>query len=649
MSLPLRKSVYAGPYRFQASKSRIGFRLAMRGLRLGYGPRGHYIQAGAKGFEYRASIGCAGEWIPLTPLLRAARPTPHGDRVDTVPIENGVLEMSAERLEDLVAEIKRKHGQFRVSTLLAWSSACSALALGFELSNPLVLASVPVAYLLGRWLDTYQRTTVLYYDLEPGVERAFAAFVQSFEQMARSQKAWRVSVTGDEREIETWRRHALPRSVRSNLEPPYLCAGKQEIYFFPDFVLVLEGRKASALTYGQLRIAVQPRQAVAAKPAPAAVAAGGAPEAKAGRLAGGQQPLPLAQYDQVLALRPEGFPPKISRLVRTWRALRQAVASYRQKRALRPKKPMPSLPAPVREVAATMPALGKRLATGALAAATSLLRTLAGAARRVLGALGAAMWVSLLALPNGGLRALRAVALALLGTARIAADACRRSPWITATSSAALTIVLLLGAFWLRFDDIQSIARGPAPQAKIIQPKLATKAALPQAKAALPEPKATLPEQKTALPEPTDLLPRQKEETATELPTEDGADVDPEVEASQRLARLERRQQALRRVQRTMACKQSCNRARLGADESGQEFDWSQCYLTCAADQGQSAKVEAGEETARLERQQHAANRIQRNAACKQSCNRVRLVADQSGEEFDWSQCYLACFAEAGH
>ena len=57
MAFHLRKSISVGPFRFNLSKSGIGLSVVVHGLRVGTGPRGHYIHAGASGFYYRASIG----------------------------------------------------------------------------------------------------------------------------------------------------------------------------------------------------------------------------------------------------------------------------------------------------------------------------------------------------------------------------------------------------------------------------------------------------------------------------------------------------------------------------------------------------------------------------------------------------------------
>ena len=56
MGFYIRKSISAGPFRFNLSKSGVGLSVGVRGLRIGTGPHGHYIHAGTGGFYYRASV-----------------------------------------------------------------------------------------------------------------------------------------------------------------------------------------------------------------------------------------------------------------------------------------------------------------------------------------------------------------------------------------------------------------------------------------------------------------------------------------------------------------------------------------------------------------------------------------------------------------
>jgi Protein of unknown function (DUF4236) len=280
MPFYLRKSISVGPFRFNLSKSGVGLSVGVRGLRIGTGPRGHYIHAGANGFYYRASLGHAGQKPPRssqparfqTPSQQQLQPV---DNVEMVDIESGdVLEMTDARFQDVIDEINRKARQVRTSLVLGLSTALLAF-LGWSMTqNPWMFAIVPPGYLLGYWLDSYQRTTVLFYELDPTLADLYQRFVAAFETMARCHRTWHIPSGGQVRDIATWKRNAgagylikrnlttlsqkLPAVVKCNFDPPHVRVGKQELYFFPDFALVLASGKAGAVTYDRLEMRVEP-------------------------------------------------------------------------------------------------------------------------------------------------------------------------------------------------------------------------------------------------------------------------------------------------------------------------------------------------------------------------------------------------------
>src|SRR5665213_1424005 len=67
MPFYIRKSVSVGPFRFNLSSRGIGMSAGIKGLRIGTGPRGNYIQMGRGGLYYRASLGSS-QRQPVQPL-----------------------------------------------------------------------------------------------------------------------------------------------------------------------------------------------------------------------------------------------------------------------------------------------------------------------------------------------------------------------------------------------------------------------------------------------------------------------------------------------------------------------------------------------------------------------------------------------------
>jgi hypothetical protein len=289
MGFYIRKSVKAGPFRFNLSKSGIGVSMGVRGLRVGTGPRGHYVHAGAGGFYYRSSIGARPtrsfadpEGIP--PPSMPAAPS----NVDMIEIDSGnVLEMNDARFQDLLDDINAKSEMVRMSTLLGGMAAVAAMLVAVQIPALAVLgfAGAVVAWGVGRWIDSSRRSVVILYDFEQSVATAYEAVVRAFEQVAACQRLWHIPAGGEVRDVATWKRNAgattildrkaialrmgLPPVVKSNIDVPCLPVGQQLLYFFPDKLLVSDGSKVGAVGYDRLRVRVQDSNFIESEAIPA--------------------------------------------------------------------------------------------------------------------------------------------------------------------------------------------------------------------------------------------------------------------------------------------------------------------------------------------------------------------------------------------
>lgn len=119
MGFYLRKSLKAGPFRFNFSKSGVGVSVGVKGLRIGTGPRGNYIHAGVGGFYYRASLSPQSQNAPkYNPKYDNAN---YDDLVEMHEIDSGsVLEMkdsSAKKLVLVVDELDRCRPDYAMKVL----------------------------------------------------------------------------------------------------------------------------------------------------------------------------------------------------------------------------------------------------------------------------------------------------------------------------------------------------------------------------------------------------------------------------------------------------------------------------------------------------------------------------------------------------
>ena len=282
MPLYFRKSIKAGPFRFNFSSGGVGASVGVKGLRIGTGPRGYYVHAGRGGFYYRATINSPGvrhgreQSFPTSAKPQVPASSFDGG-VHMVDVESGdVLAMRDSAYSDIVDEINEKRQK---------PSAALLFGLGFGLLGLLTIAVAGPAgmifwllglgaWVFGAWLDSYQRTVVLFYDLEGDTQTAYGLVAQSFDRMAASHGKWHIEAGGRVQDVTTWKRNAgashlvkrnpttlaygLPKTVTCNITPPSIHVGKQIIYFLPDVAFIDDGRKVGAVSYADLTVQWQP-------------------------------------------------------------------------------------------------------------------------------------------------------------------------------------------------------------------------------------------------------------------------------------------------------------------------------------------------------------------------------------------------------
>ncbi|EJK87332.1 MULTISPECIES: SH3 domain-containing protein [Rhizobium] len=274
MPFYIRKSVKAGPFRFNFSKGGVGVSVGVKGLRVGTGPRGHYVHAGRGGLYYRASLGSAGKRHHV-----ARHPPPsvqvtfEESTVNMMEIESGdVMEMRDEKFSDLLDEINAKASQWRLSALFGWIFALLGILLVVRASPVgiwVLIAALP-AWAIGSWLDSYRRSTVLFYDIDGPVEQAYKDIVAAFDGLNGCAGKWHIEAGGAINDLTTWKRnagashlvkrtatklgYALPKVIKSNITPPSMQVGKQVIYFMPDVALIAHNSRFGAVSYSDLRV-----------------------------------------------------------------------------------------------------------------------------------------------------------------------------------------------------------------------------------------------------------------------------------------------------------------------------------------------------------------------------------------------------------
>jgi Protein of unknown function (DUF4236) len=300
MPFYLRKAISAGPFRFNLSKGGVGLSVGVRGLRFGIGPRGNYINAGRGGLYYRTSLGRAGQKNRQPPRSQysGAQPPPalppqvnQKPSVEMVEVDSGdVLAMRDAQFGELLDEINAKQKQIAYSTIFGLGVGAVGLGilyavgsglldlgsqadLGRQVGFAVLLLALP-AWAIGRWVDSYKRRSVLFYDLDQDASKAYEAMTRAFDEMMACAGKWHVETHGEIHDLATRKRQAgatglvkkkatrlaygAPKVIASNITPPSAQLGRQSIYFFPDAAFIVDGKRVGAIGYANLNIDCKP-------------------------------------------------------------------------------------------------------------------------------------------------------------------------------------------------------------------------------------------------------------------------------------------------------------------------------------------------------------------------------------------------------
>lgn len=266
MGFYVRKSVRAGPFRFNLSGTGVGVSTGVPGFRVGTGPRGNYVSVGRNGFYYRSAISSGARPSPAPGSL------PEQASVSPVLMED-VTGATAYTLEptgpgDVVEQLNaaaQRRG-------IGWPVAVGAGLLGlFTLPWGLAvwLLAIPGCW----WLfqrDAARRTVVLFYDVNDAHATWFASLVDGWTWLSGSQGLWRETQSGN---VETIHQHKTnagasslvqrvqatasltgPRQLATNVAVPTIVAGNSSIHFLPDRLLVREGKRYSDVAYAHLTV-----------------------------------------------------------------------------------------------------------------------------------------------------------------------------------------------------------------------------------------------------------------------------------------------------------------------------------------------------------------------------------------------------------
>lgn len=218
--------------------------------------------------------------VPVAPPI-----VPRDTDVVMTEIESDdVMAMRDQAFGAILDDLNEKQRQTRMSMLLGIVFGLVGMIVGAVVAGEAArlggvllgaTAFLP-GMLIGRWQDSYQRVSVLLYDLEKDAETAYERLGEAFDTLVACGAKWHVASSGQVHDTTTRKRnagatslvtrkatvlnHALPSVVRSNVSPPLMQVGRQVLYFMPDVVLVEDGSRFGAVGYAELGLSSQAKR-----------------------------------------------------------------------------------------------------------------------------------------------------------------------------------------------------------------------------------------------------------------------------------------------------------------------------------------------------------------------------------------------------
>ena len=275
MPFYFRKSITIGGIRLNFSKSGVSYSASpIKGFRITTGKRGTYATAGSHGFYYRERLDkpIGQKSQPSSPPRQGpnanfagdeAPPPRDGDAIPTADVSSFVDATS----ERIIREINSRKSTPRTAPILGIvCGLCSLVLLGCEFPILGLIAVIVTAAvtILAANHDKTQRTTLLHYDLDKEHSR-YVERQRICQILAQSMKVWRVhsreSHSDWKRQAGTshiiGRKEALvgkakPPCIATNIDVWSIDAGETRLFFFPDYLFVLQDGRYGAVPYESL-------------------------------------------------------------------------------------------------------------------------------------------------------------------------------------------------------------------------------------------------------------------------------------------------------------------------------------------------------------------------------------------------------------
>jgi hypothetical protein len=272
MGFYVRKSIKAGPFRFNLSTSGLGVSAGVPGFRVGTGPRGNYVHVGRGGIYYRATLGGGSRHGQPRPPARGAGSSELYLPSDGIVMQDATGAAPSELIPtgpgDLVEQLNAACRRRRLAPVAVVAFLVVLLANGTAGAILFIPAAIGVWWLWQR--DRARRSVVAFYDVNDEAERWFEDLVAAIERLSACNAVWRINAAG---RVETTRQFKInagaskvvsrsrvsisfgaPHALKTNIKVPTVHAGRQALAFLPDRVLAYERRRFADASYASLAV-----------------------------------------------------------------------------------------------------------------------------------------------------------------------------------------------------------------------------------------------------------------------------------------------------------------------------------------------------------------------------------------------------------
>lgn len=283
-SFYLRKSIKAGPFRMNLSKSGIGVSAGIPGLRIGTGPRGSYVRMGVGGVQYRSTLG------NKRPKVRRPVNSPSSSQVvegfspGDVVMSDVTGAASAELVPAQPSQLVEQLNAAAKWTALWPFVLVITIVLGLVASPFILLAGLPLTAWVW-WRDKTRRTVVVFYEIDGPDQVHYQRLVDAFGEVQQSQRAWHIVASGAvttayQHKVNAGASSLVTRQdlarglapsphISSNIAIPTLRSPGRTVYFLPDRVLVKDGKTYVDVPYPALQFSGLEQRFIEEGPVPA--------------------------------------------------------------------------------------------------------------------------------------------------------------------------------------------------------------------------------------------------------------------------------------------------------------------------------------------------------------------------------------------